>query len=402
MAKEQIVVGLEIGTSKVAAVVGDVRPDQPIHILGVGLTPSRGVRKGEIVDLETATRCVRDAISDAENASDIDIRSVYLGVAGAHVHSFQSRGSVVIPEDQGAVYLSHIQQVQESARNVQLPQDHGFIHSILQHYYVDGQDEVLNPVGLQGSRLEADFQIVHGSNKRIGNSINCVRGLGIEVTQPVFNAVAAAQVVLNTDQKNAGAVMIDTGGGTTDYIAYKYGSVTACGSLAVGGDHITNDISLGLRLPMARAEWLKVQEGSVLLTGEPAAGRVILKPEAGFAGCAVERKLLNTIIACRVREMLELVKRELEGAKALRYLGGGVLLTGGCSLLEGIDDLAAEVFGVPVRLTHAHAMSGPASAYENPQLSAAIGLIKYAQVVQPEVTKRSIGSLFGRLWNRGP
>lgn len=400
MAKEQIVVGLEIGTSKVAAVVGDVRPDQPIHILGVGLTPSRGVRKGEIVDLETATRCVRDAIADAENASDIDIRSVYLGVAGAHVHSFQSRGSVVIPEDQGAVYLSHIQQVQESARNVQLPQDHGFIHSILQHYYVDGQDEVLNPVGLQGSRLEADFQIVHGSNKRIGNSINCVRGLGIEVTQPVFNAVAAAQVVLNTDQKNAGAVMIDIGGGTTDYIAYKFGAVTACGSLAVGGDHITNDISLGLRLPMARAEWLKVQEGSVILTGEPAAGRVILKPEAGFAGCAVERKLLNTIIACRVREMLELVKRELEEAKALRYLGGGVLLTGGCSLLEGIDDLAAEVFGVPVRLTHAHAMSGPASAYENPQLSAAIGLIKYAQVVQPETTKKSIGSLFGRLWNR--
>jgi cell division protein FtsA len=400
MAKEQIVVGLEIGTSKVAAVVGDVRPDQPIHILGVGLTPSRGVRKGEIVDLETAARCVRDAIADAENASDIDIRTVYLGVAGAHVRSFQSRGSVVIPDDQGEVYLSHIQQVQESARNVQLPQDHCFIHSILQHYYVDGQDEVLNPVGLQGSRLEADFQIVHGSSKRIANSINCVRGLGVEVTQPVFNAVAAAQVVLNADQKNAGAVMIDIGGGTTDFIAYNHGAVSVCGSLAVGGDHITNDISLGLRLPMARAEWLKVQEGAVLLTGEPAAGRVVLKPEAGFAGCVVERKLLNTIIACRVREMLELVKRELEAAKALRYLGGGVLLTGGCSLLEGIDDLAAEVFGVPVRLTHAHAMSGPASAYENPQLSAAIGLIKYAQVMQPEVSKKSISSLFGRLWNR--
>lgn len=400
MAKEQIVVGLEIGTSKVAAVVGDVRPDQPIHILGVGLTPSRGVRKGELVDLETAARCVRDALADAENASDIDIRSVYLGVSGAHIRSFQSRGSVVIPEDQGEVYMSHIQQVQESARNVHLPPDHCFLHSILQHYYVDGQDEVLNPVGLQGNRLEADFQMVHGSSKRIGNSINCVRGLGVEVTQPVFNAVAAAQVVLNADQKNAGAVMIDMGGGTTDFIAYNHGAVTVCGSLAVGGDHITNDISLGLRLPMARAEWLKVQEGAVLLTGEPAEGRVVLKPEAGFAGCAVERKLLNTIIACRVRETLELVKRELEAAKALRYLGGGVLLTGGCSLLEGIDDLASDVFGVPVRLTHAHAMSGPASAYENPQLSAAIGLIKYAQVMQPEVSRKSIGSLLGRLWSR--
>jgi cell division protein FtsA len=400
MAKEQIVVGMEIGTSKVAVVVGDVRPDQPIHILGVGLTPSRGVRKGEIVDLETAARCVRDALADAENASEIDIRSVYLGVAGAHVRSFQSRGSVLIPDDQGEVYLSHIQQVQESARNVQIPPDHCFIHSILQHYYVDGQDEVLNPVGLQGSRLEADFQMVHGSSKRIANSMNCVRGLGVEVTLPVFNAVAAAQVVLNADQKNAGAVVIDMGGGTTDFIAYNHGAVTSCGSLAVGGDHITNDISLGLRLPMARAEWLKVQEGAVLLTGEAAEGRVVLKPEAGFAGCVVERKLLNTIIACRVRETLELVRRELEAAKAMRYLGGGVLLTGGCSLLEGIDDLAADVFGVPVRLTHAHAMSGPASAYENPQLSAAIGLIKYAQVMQPEGSKKSIGSLFQRIWKR--
>jgi cell division protein FtsA len=397
MAKEQIVVGLEIWTSKVAAVVGDVRTDQPIHILGVGLTPSRGVRKGEIVDLETAVRCVRDAIADAEAASDVDIRSVYLGVAGAHIRSLQNRGSVVIPDDQGEVFISHIQQVQESARNVALPQDHVFLHSILQHYYVDGQDEVLNPVGLQGSRLEADFQIVHGSSKRIGNAIRCVRELGIEVTQPVFNGVAAAQVVLNADQKNAGAVLIDIGGGTTDFVAYDHGAVRACGSLAVGGDHITNDISLGLRLPMARAEWLKVQEGAVLLTGEAAAGRVVLKPEAGFAGCVVERKLLNTIIACRVREMLELVKRELVGAKALRHLGGGVLLTGGCSLLEGIDELAGEVFGVPVRLTHAHAMSGPASAYENPQLSAAIGLIKYAQAMQPEVSKKPFGGFFSRL-----
>ncbi len=400
MAKEQIVVGLEIGTSKVAVVVGDARPNQPIHIMGVGLTPSRGVRKGEIVDLATALRCVREAIADAEASSDVDIRSVYLGVSGGHIKSLQSRGSVLIPETQGEVYASHIQQVQESARKVQLPIDHCFLHSIIQHYYVDGQDEVLNPEGLQGSRLEADFQIVHGSSKRIANSIRCVKELDVEVTLPVFNAVAAAQVVLNADQKNAGAVMIDMGGGTTDFIAYSQGSVTVCGSLAVGGDHISSDISLGLRLPLARAEWLKVQEGAVLLSGEAAAGRVVLKPEAGFAGCVVERKMLNTIMACRVRETFELVKRELDAVKALRYLGGGVLLTGGCSLIEGIDELAGEVFGVPVRLTHAHAMSGPASAYENPQLSAAIGLIKYAQVMQPVESKKSFGTLIRWPWTR--
>lgn len=400
MAREQIVVGLEIGTSKIAAVVGEVRPDQPIRILGVGLTPSRGVRKGEIVDLDTASRCVREAIGDAESASDVDIRSVYLGVSGGHIRSFQSRGSVHIPEEQGEVYMEHIQQVQENARGVPIPQDHCFLHTILQHYYVDGQDEVLNPVGLQGSKLEADFQIVHGAAKRISNSIRCVRELGVEVIHPVFNGVAAAQVVLNADQKNAGAVMIDMGGGTTDYIAYNHGSVRACGSIAVGGDHITNDISLGVRIPMTRAEWLKVQEGGVLTSGEAAEGRVILKPEAGFAGCVVERKLLNTIISCRVRETFELVKRELEAARALKYLGGGILLTGGCSLLEGIDELASQVFGVSVRLTHAHAVQGPTSAFENPQLSAAIGLIKYAQAMQPEVAAKPFRKIFGFLTGR--
>ncbi len=399
MAKEQIVVGLEIGTSKVAAVVGDVRPDE-FHILGVGLTPSRGVRKGEVVDMETAARCVREALAEAEAASDVDIRMVYLGIAGGHIGSFSSRGSMLIPEERGQVTYEDIQQVREDARRVPLPQDHCFLHSVLQHYYVDGLDEVLNPVGFEGRKLEADFQIVHGSQKRINNSIRCVEDLGVHVTQPVFNAVAAAQVVLNIDQKNAGAVMIDMGGGTTDYVAYSNGAVKGCGSIAIGGDHISNDISIGLRLPIARAERLKVQEGSVLTSGEAVEGKVVLKPEAGFAGCTVERSFLNGIISCRVRETLELIKRRLEEAKALRYLGGGVLLTGGCTLLEGIDELASDVFGVQVRLTHAHAGSGPASVFENPQLSAAIGLIKYAQVMQPEISKKPMGKIWERLFGR--
>lgn len=400
MAREQIVVGLEIGTSKVAAVVGEIRAEQTIRILGVGLTPSRGVRKGEIVDVETASRCVRDALADAESASDVDIRAVFLGVSGAHIKACNSRGSVLIPEERGEVIPEDFEQVQESARQVAIPPDNVFLHTILQHYYVDGQDEVLNPVGMLGRKLEADFQIIHGARTRIGNSMRCVRDLGVEVTFPVFNGIAAAQVVLNADQKNAGAVMIDMGGGTTDYVAYSNGAVKACGSLAVGGDHITNDISIGLRIPMARAEWLKVEEGSVITEGDAAAGRVVLKAEAGFAGCSVEREMLNTVIACRVRETFELVKRELEEAKVLRYLGGGLLLTGGCSLLEGIDELAEEVFGFPTRLTHAHAVSGPASAFENPQLSAAIGLIKYAQAIQPAQAKRPILGIFGKLWPR--
>ena len=191
--------------------------------------------------------------------------------------------------------------------------------------------------------------------------------------------------------------MIDMGGGTTDFIAYTHGSVKACGSLPLGGDHITNDISIGVRLPMTRSDKLKIEHGSVLLTPEATAGRVVLKPEAGFAGCAVDKVLLNNIIACRVREIFELVRRELETAGVLHQLGGGLLLTGGCSLLEGIEELAAEVFEMPVQLTHSHAVSGPASAFEDPRLSSAIGLLKYAQAIQPIREAKSLSSIWGRI-----
>jgi cell division protein FtsA len=399
MPKEQIVVGLEIGTSKVAAVVGEIS-EQTIRILGVGLTASRGVRKGEIVDVDTASRCVRDALAEAETQSDVDIRSVFLGVSGGHIRSCLSRGSVVIPQERGEVIEEDYELVQESARQVNIPQDHQILHTVLQHYYVDGQDEVLNPVRMHASKLEADFQIVYGARSRFANSRRCVEDLGVGVACPVFNGIAAAQVGLSQDQKNAGAVVIDMGGGTTDYVAYNNGAMKAVGSIALGGDHISNDLSIGLRIPMTRAERLKVAEGSVLTRGEAVQGRVVLKSEAGFAGCAISRLTLNTIIACRVRETLELVRRELEEARVLRYLGGGLFLTGGCSLLEGVDVLAEEVFGVPARLTYAHAVSGPASAFENPQLSAAIGLIKYAQAIQPVEEKRSLKSIFTKIWPR--
>ena len=257
-----------------------------------------------------------------------------------------------------------------------------FLHSILQHYYVDGQDGVLNPVGMMGRKLEADFHIVHGVGTRIKNSVRCVKELDIEVEDVVFAPLAAAQVVLDLNQKNLGALVIDIGGGTTGYVVYVDGAIKQSGCLAVGGDHVTNDISLGLRIPMARAERLKVEEGSVIL-GQSVPGEVlVLKDETGFAGREIEREMLNTIIHCRIREAFELLKRQTDEANYLPVLGAGVLLTGGCSMLQGIDQLAEEVFGLPVHLTHAHTVSGVTSAFENPQFSTAIGLIKYAQAMQ--------------------
>ncbi len=383
MASSDLMVGLEIGTSKICVVVGEGRPDGTIKILGVGQAPSRGVRKGEIVDFETAGKCIREALVDAEEKSDVMIGSVYLAITGGHIESFNNRGAVNLPEERDEICEEDFEDVQSSAREVSIPAPNMFVHSLLQHYYVDGQDGVLNPIGMLGGKLEADFHIIHGVATRIKNSVRCVKEVGPEVLDVVFGPLATAQVVLDQNQKTLGALVVDMGGGTTDYVVYVDGAVKQSGALPIGGDHITNDISLGLRIPMAKAEKLKVEEGSVII-GKALPGEFVkLKDETGFAGKEIEREMLNTIVHCRVRETFELLKKKLDTDNYLHFLGAGMMLTGGCSQLKGIQHLAEEVFGMPVHVTHAQTVSGLTSAFENPQFSTAIGLIKYAEATQP-------------------
>ena len=229
MGKDNILVGLEIGTSKICVVVGEAKADGPIKILGVGMTPSRGVRKGEIVDFDTALSCVRDALAEAEDKSDVTIKNVFVGVSGGHIRSFNNRGCVNLPEDREEIEEIDCEDVAISARDVSIPQQNAFLHTILQHYYVDGQDGVLNPTGLLGRMLEADFHIIHGIGNRIKNAVRCVKEIGLEVEDVVFNGLASAQVVLSQQQKDLGALVIDIGGGTTDYILYVEGAVKQSG-----------------------------------------------------------------------------------------------------------------------------------------------------------------------------
>jgi cell division protein FtsA len=398
MTSNDLMVGLEIGTSKICVVVGEGRPDGTIKILGVGQAPSRGVRKGEIVDFETAMKCVHEAVVDAEQKSDVMIRSVYVAVAGAHIQSFNNRGCVTLPEDRDEIDAQDIEDVKISAREVSIPAQNAFLHSIIQHYHVDGQDGILNPIGMLGEKLEADFHIIHGVRTRIQNTIRCVKELPLDVEDVVFGALASAQVVLTQHQKNLGAVVIDVGGGTTDYIVYVDGAVKQSGVLAVGGDHITNDISMGLRIPMTRAEKLKIEEGSVTLGNCLPGETIVLKDDSGFAGKEVERETLNTIIHLRLRESFELLKRLLEEESFVNFTGAGIFITGGCSLLNGIDHLAEEIFEMPAHVAHAQTMSGLTSAFENPQFSTAIGLIKYAQAVQADRPRRGIGRIFSKFF----
>ena len=400
MASGDLIVGLEIGTSKICVVVGETRPDGTLKILGVGHAPSRGVRKGEIVDFETAMKCVHEAVVDAEQKSDVMIRSVFVAVAGGHIQSFNNRGCVMLPEDRDEIDDQDVEDVKVNAREVSIPAQNAFLHSIIQHYHVDGQDGVLNPVGMLGQKLEADFHIIHGVRTRIQNTIRCVKELPLEVEDVVFSALASAQVVLTQHQKNLGALVIDIGGGTTDFILYVDGAIKQSGVLAIGGDHITNDISMGLRIPMARAEKLKIEEGGCVLGNCLPGETIVLKDDSGFAGKEIERETLNTIIHLRLRETFELLKRTVEEEPFINYVGAGVFITGGCSLLSGIEHLAGEIFEMPAHVAHAQTTSGLTSAAENPQFATAIGLLKYAQAVHVDRPRGGITRIFGRLFNR--
>src|SRR5256885_8329308 len=335
MASSDLMVGLEIGTSKICVVVGEGRPDGTIKILGVGEAPARGVRKGELVNFKTAMKCVHEAVVDVETKSDVMIRSVYVGVAGSHIQSFNNRGCVTLPEDRDEMDEQDIEDVKINAREVSIPAQNAFLHSIIQHYHVDGQDGVLNPVGMLGQKLEADFHIIHGVRTRIQNTIRGVKELPLQVEDVVFSGLASAQVVLTQHEKDLGALVIDIGGGTTDYVLYSEGAVRQSGCLAVGGDHITNDISMGLRIPKARARKLKTQYGSCVLGNCLPGEMILLKDDSGFAGKEIECETLNTIIYLRLREAFELLKRRLEQEPYLGYLGAGVFITGGGGLFCG-------------------------------------------------------------------
>src|SRR6516165_9514253 len=242
MAKDNIFVGLEIGTSKMCAVVAEARGDGTLKVVGVGTVPARGVRKGEIVDFETAKRCVHDAIVDAEEKSDVEISEVYLAITGSHIRSFNNRGVILLEEGREEIDEQDLDNVRTNAREVSLPAEDCILHTIVQHYYVDGQDGVLNPLGLFGRKLEAEFHIVYGIRTRVQNAIRCVKELELETADVVLSPLATAQALLEKHQKQLGALVIDIGGGTTDYLVYVDGAVKQTGILAVGGDHVTNDL----------------------------------------------------------------------------------------------------------------------------------------------------------------
>ena len=384
MARNPIIVGLEIGTTKICVVVAEAAPGDETRILCVGQADSRGVRKGEIVDFDAAHEALRDAIADAESKSDVTIRSAYVGISGGHVTSLNNRGVVHLPGERNEISDEDVAEVKLRAGEVSIPTNNAFLHNFIQQYRVDGRDGVMNPVGMLGHKIEADYHIVHGVRNRIQNTIRLVREVPLEIDDVVFSGLASALAVLDREQRERGALVIDIGGGTTDYVIYRDGAVHDSGCIAVGGDHITNDISMGLRVPMARAERLKIEEGGAVLGTCLPDEKIHLRGEPGFAARDIEREMLHQVIHYRLREIFELLKKRFDDERHLDYLGAGIVLTGGSSQIPGIQHLAEDVFGIPVQPAQTPPLSGLTSALANPQISTALGLVEYARLVQDE------------------
>ncbi|HYF37072.1 MAG TPA: cell division protein FtsA, partial [Prosthecobacter sp.] len=326
--------------------------------------------------------CLNDALVRAEDRSDVMIRNVFLGVSGAHIESLNNRGAYRLPEEQTEIGEDDVEEAKEIARNVPIPQENVFLHSVTRQYVVDGMEGVRQPIGREGRLLEADYHIIHGVRSRIQNAIKCVREIPLEVEDVVFNPIAAAQVVLNRDAKAQGSLMIDLGAGTADYVLYEDGMISASGCVPLGGDHISQDVAMALQIPHSRAEIVKVTEGSCDYEEVPESEILRIEDDNGFILGEVERAFLNEVIHLRTREILEQVKKRCESH--IGRLAAGIYLTGGTSLLKGIDSVAKDVFGMKVTRAGSAPVSGVTATFENPQYSAPIGLIRYAQILDQE------------------
>lgn len=398
-----IIVGLEIGTSKVCAVVGEINPAGSLNVIGVGQCRSRGVRKGEIIDAAIASEDVRNAIVEAEQMADVEIRSVYLGVTGGHIRGFTNRGVHPVVSADREIAKEDVEDVIKNAKAINLPAENYVLHAIRQHFLVDGQDGISDPVGMLGARVEVDMHVVHGNFNRLQNPIRIVKGLQLEVEAIVFNGLASSLALLTNEQKEMGALVIDLGAGVTEYAVYGNGIIKQVGVLAVGGDHISNDLAFGLKVPLSRAEELKIQHGSAIVDGRVKGQTVTVKNELSFSGKTVNVEHLRRIMALRLEEIFELIAEQLSEGNILDYVRAGVVICGGGARVPEIQKLAENVFQMPAVLGKTNCINGLRSALDQPEFASGIGLVKFGSFQQRKRRSgvaRSIRESFQNLLSR--
>ena len=397
---KNLIVGLDIGTSKIAAIVAEMKPEGGFEIIGMGSSPSRGLKKGVVVNIESTVNAIQRALEEAELMADCKIREVWTGIAGSHIRSFNSHGMVAIKDRE--VAQRDMDRVVETAKAIPIPTDQQILHVLNQEFVIDGQEDVREPLGMSGVRLEVKVHIVTGAVSAAQNIMKCVRRCGLEVNDLILQPLASAIAVLSEDEKDLGVCLVDIGGGTSDIAVFTQGSIRHTAVIPIAGDQITNDIAMALRTPTKEAEEIKRRYGCALreLADQQ---ETIEVPGVGERGAkTMSRQTLAEVIEPRVEELYSLVQAELRRSGFEELLSSGIVITGGSASMQGMIELGEEVFHMPVRLGLPTYSAGLSEVIRNPRYSTGVGLLIAGlnQHQRLQIEKLQAGSfkqVFGRM-----
>ncbi len=396
--QEELIVGLDIGTTKICAVVGEVSGND-IHIIGIGTHPSIGLRKGVVVNIESTVESIKKAVEEAELMAGCEIRSVYAGIAGGHITGFNSHGIIAIKGPE--VTKNDIERVIEAARAVAIPMDREVIHVLPQEYIVDDQAGIHNPIGMAGVRLEAKIHIVTGAVTSAHNIVKCANRAGLDVCDIVLESLASGEAVLTQEEKELGTALIDLGGGTTDLAIFSNKNIKHTFVLSLGGNNLTNDIAVGLRAPLAEAEKIKIKYGTCLARNIAPEETIEVPGMGGRPPRKLPRQILGEILEPRMEEIFALVQREIYRAGMENLITSGLVMTGGTALLDGVTEIAESVFNLPTREGKPQGIIGLVDVVNNPMYATGVGLVLYGARNQPEKKFRIRDTnIFNRLRHR--
>lgn len=395
----EIVVGLDIGTTKICAVVAEVRPDG-IEVIGMGSHPSEGLRKGVVINIEHTVNSIKEAVEEAETMAGCEISSVYAGIAGGHIKGFNSHGVIALKDRE--VTQKDIDRVIEAASAVAIPMDREVIHTLVQEYIVDDQDGIMDPLGMSGVRLEAKVHIVTGAVTSAQNIIKCANRAGLDVCDIVLESLASSEAVLTKEERNLGVALIDFGGGTTDMAVFSKGAIKHTSVLALGGDNVTYDIAVGLRTPRAEAEKIKIKYGCSLCSMIGRDETIEVPGVGGRKPKVLSRQILGEIIEPRVEEIFTLIHQELVRSGFDDKISSGVVVTGGSSELAGTAELAEQIFNAPARLGYPKGITGLVEVVNKPMYATAVGLVLYGANNAKKTKKFRIrdSNIFNRVMGR--
>ncbi len=400
--RERYLVGLDVGTSKIAAIVGEAIDDsEGVDIVGIGLADSHGIRRGVVVNLEAAVESIKKAIEDAELTAGVEIDSVHLGLSGAHVKAFNSRGVVAVAGRNREITRQDVRRAIDAAKAVALPNGREIIHVLPQDFVVDEQDGIGAPIGMTGARLEVNVHVVTNSVSTTQNIIACVNRAGVRVADTVLEQLAAAEAVLTADEKELGVALVDIGGGTTDFAIFEKGSLWHTGVVALGGDHFTNDIAVGLRTPIPDAEKTKRRSGCALAALVDEEETIEVASVGGRQPRVMSRRILSEVLQPRAEEIFHQLCDEFRRAGYERSLNSGIVLTGGGSILDGMPEIADQIFDLPMRRGCPVGVGGLTDYVNNPAFATSVGSVMYARRAQLlEQNRPDAVGTFGRVAGR--